>query len=273
MGVLVNLILAAGMLVVLPLGLRLIDGPGVPAVRAWWPAAALPAAASLWLPRGPLAAALTVPYAVLAVALAGCAAARLARHRSLAPREVAVLTALVTPVVAASALVAERGGVRLLGFDLEILTLTVAHFHYAGFAAALVAGLLCRAVGDRGLARLAALAVPAGTALVGAGYFVNDAVELAGAVVLTVGMWLVAWVTWREIRGRSGDAVTRALLAVASVVLVATMVLALSWAAGELAGTPRPSLAWMAATHGLANAAGFALCALVAWHRLRVRPL
>ncbi|MFH8382422.1 YndJ family transporter [Kitasatospora sp. NPDC018058] len=31
---------------------------------------------------------------------------------------------------------------------------------------------------------------------------------------------------------------------------------------------PHPTLAWMAATHGLGNAVGFALCALLAWRRV-----
>ncbi|MFV2120579.1 YndJ family transporter, partial [Streptomyces sp. Act-28] len=43
---------------------------------------------------------------------------------------------------------------------------------------------------------------------------------------------------------------------------------ALSWAVGEATGLPHPSLAWMAATHGLANALGFGLCSLLAWRRL-----
>ncbi len=79
--------------------------------------------------------------------------------------------------MAGASLVAERAGYELLGFDLEVLALTVAHFHFAGFAAALVAGLVCHAVRSR-WADAAALSVPAGTALVFAGYLVGDAVEL-----------------------------------------------------------------------------------------------
>jgi hypothetical protein len=45
------------------------------------------------------------------------------------------------------------------------------------------------------------------------------------------------------------------------------MVLALSWALGEATGLPHPSLGWMAATHGVANALGFAVCAMVGRHR------
>lgn len=59
------------------------------------------------------------------------------------------------------------------------------------------------------------------------------------------------------------------LLTVSSAVLVVTMLLALSWALGHVVGTPYLPLEWMVATHGLANAVGFALCGLLAWQRVK----
>ncbi|WP_128981875.1 YndJ family protein [Streptomyces roseicoloratus] len=271
MSVLVGLIVMLGMLVVVPAGLRLVDGPQPATLRLLrraWPLLALPGAVSLWLPRSPLAVALAGCYALATVALALHAPARLALTRSLAPAEVAVLTALATPSVAGLALVAERAGHELFGFGLDILALTVPHFHFAGFAAALVAGLVCRTADGRAT-RFAALSVPLGTLLVLLGYFVDDWAELAGALVLTAGMWAVALAVWREPRATAPDRLTRALLGTSAAVLVATMLLALSWALGEATGIPHPSLTWMAATHGLGNALGFALCSLLAWHRLR----
>ncbi|MFH8590826.1 hypothetical protein DMH18_15460 [Streptomyces sp. WAC 06783] len=272
MTALVDLIVMLGMFVVVPTGLALLREPGTRWLRRRWPLAAAAGAASLWLPRGAAATVLAAAYALATLTLALYAPRRLARTRSLAPGEIAVLTALVTPAVAGTALVAERSGHQLLGFDLEILSLTVPHFHFAGFAAALVAGLVCRAARPGRAGPLAALSVPVGTLLVLAGYFIDDWAELAGAVVLTAGMWLVALVTWRDVRTTAPDRTTRALLGGSAAVLVATMLLALSWALGEATGVPHPTLAWMAATHGLGNALGFALCALLAWHRLRNEP-
>ncbi|MFI6446669.1 YndJ family protein [Kitasatospora sp. NPDC050543] len=269
MTILVNLIVMLGMSTVIPVGLTLIDGPGLAPLRRCWPAAAVPGAVALWLPRGPGATALAAAYALTTLVLAAQAPRRLLRTRSLAPREIAVLTALAAPSVAGLALVAERSGHRLFGFDLDILALTVPHFHYAGFTAALVAGLVCRAAPGRPAARYAALSVPLGTLLVLAGYFVDDWAELLGAVVLTAGMWLVGLLTWRDLRTRSGDRTTAGLLAVSAAVLAATMLLALWWALGEASGLPHPTLTWMAATHGLGNALGFALCSLLAWRRLK----
>ncbi len=270
--VLVTLLVMLGMFVVIPMGLSLIGGRRLTRIRRRWPLAALAGSAALWLPRGPVAVLCAAGYTAATLVLAAQAPRRLARTRSLAPSEIAVLTALATPAVAGIALVAERAGHRLLGFDLDTLALTVAHFHFAGFAAALVAGLVCRGTGTGRAGRTAAYSVPAGTLLVLAGYFVNDWAELAGALVLTAGMWLVALLTWRELRPRGRDRTTRALLGCSAVVLVATMLLALSWAVGEATGLPHLSLGWTAATHGLGNALGFALCAVVAQQRLRAGP-
>ncbi|MFI1395734.1 YndJ family protein [Streptomyces sp. NPDC020681] len=268
MSVLVNLIVMLGMLVIVPAGLRLIEPEGLAPVRRSWPLFAIPGAVALWLPRGTAAVALAGIYALGTLLLAAQAPRRLARTRSLAPAEIAVLTALVTPSVAALALIAERSGHQLFGFSLPILALTVPHFHFAGFAAALVAGLVCRtAPGAAG--RFAALSVPLGTLLVLAGYFLDDWAELLGALVLTAGMWAVALLTWRDVRAGGPDRFTRGLLAVSAAVLVATMLLALSWALGEATGVPHPNLTWMAATHGLGNALGFALCSVFAWRRLK----
>ncbi|GAA0459158.1 YndJ family protein [Streptomyces olivaceiscleroticus] len=266
MDVLVRLVVALGMLAVLPMGLALVDEPGAARLRRiWWLPATL-GAVSPWLPRGPAATALAACYAAATLALALLAPRRLLRTRSLAPREIAVLTALATPAVAGLALTAERHGTALFGFSLRMLSLTVPHFHFAGFAAALVAGLACRA-GDTPAARCAALGVPAGTLLVLAGYFTGEWVEFAGAAVLTCGMWLVGLVTLRG--ARTADRTTRALLTVSAATLVATMLLALSWALGEASGLPHPTLTWMAATHGVGNALGFTLCALLAARRLQ----
>ncbi|MFE7466740.1 YndJ family protein [Streptomyces sp. NPDC057499] len=273
MSSLVNAIVMLGMLVVVPAGLRLTGEPGLERMSRLWPLFAVPGALALWLPRGTAAVSLATVYALGTAVLALHAPLRLLREPRACrePAEIALLTALVMPSVAATALVAERAGHALFGFGLGILALTVPHFHFAGFAAALVSGLVCR-VADTRAGRFAALSVPLGTLLVLAGYFIGDRAELAGAVVLTAGMWTVALLTWRSVRGRGRERTTRLLLAVSSGVLAVTMVLALSWALGEATGIPHPTLGWMAATHGLGNALGFALCSLLAWRRLQRAP-
>jgi len=102
--VLLNLVDALAMLLLVPLALGLVGAP--PAVRRVWPWVALPAAVALWLPRGAGAALLAVPYLLLTAALAVIAARGLRRW---AAADVAVATGLAAPLVAAVALVAERG--------------------------------------------------------------------------------------------------------------------------------------------------------------------
>lgn len=283
---LVHLVVSLGMLVIVPLGLTLMDVPartaigpaGCPAPR-WWFAFAVPGAVSLWLPRGALSITLASIYLAGALALVVLAAVDLVRRKRLRAREIALYTALVTPSIAALSLVAERSSYELFGFKLTVLSLTVAHFHFAGFAAALIAFLVAGtsraprtstgalADSSSGAASAAAISVPLGTGIVLLGFFLGDSVELAGAAVLTAGMWLVGWNLWR--RSRETDRTTATLLVVSASVLVVTMLLALSWALGHVVATPYLPLEWMVATHGLANAVGFGLCGLLAWRRLQ----
>lgn len=282
----VRIVVAVGMIVVVPLGLRLIGGVPAWLIR-WWPVAGAVGAVSMWLPRGPVAAAAAAGYAGATLLLAGSAVPRMRALRSGAADQdgdhavrvavdLAVTTALLAPAVAATALVAERSGRRLFGFDLDILTLTVPHLHYAGFVAALVAGLVSRSLAQypagRGPAVAAALTVPVGTVTVLVGYFLGDWAELVGAVVLTCGLWWTGWLVWNRIRPRVARPAGR-LLAVSAAVLVATMLLATWWAVGEAADLPHPTLGWMVGTHGVANALGFALCAVLAWRSLAEEPL
>jgi hypothetical protein len=287
---LVHLVVSLGMLVIVPLGLTLMDVPartaigpaGRPAPR-WWFAFAVPGAVSLWLPRGALSITLASIYLAGTLALVVLAAVDLVRRKRLRAREIALYTALVTPSIAALSLVAERSSYELFGFKLTVLSLTVAHFHFAGFAAALIAFLVAGtstatstdprtstgalADSSSGAASAAAISVPLGTGIVLLGFFLGDSVELAGAAVLTAGMWLVGWNLWR--RSRDTDRTTATLLVVSASVLVVTMLLALSWALGHVVATPYLPLEWMVATHGLANAVGFGLCGLLAWRRLQ----
>jgi hypothetical protein len=243
---LLNALVTLGMLGIIPLGLRLIGK-----FPSWWHYAAWAGVISLWLPRGWVASALAVIYATGTVALIWYA------PRRFTIGNVAIATAYVSPSVAASALVAERAQYPLMGFDPNVLALTVAHFHYAGFAAALIAGLLATQAESR-WGTAASLSVPAGTAVVFAGYFLGEAVELAGAVILTAGMWAVAWLMWQRMR-----------LIVPALTLAITMVLAVDWAAGHVFNVPHLPADWMVATHGLANAVGFALCTLLVLRKSR----
>ncbi|MFO0625458.1 MAG: YndJ family protein [Polyangiales bacterium] len=176
-------------------------------------------------------------------------------------------------------LVASRGGFPVMGFYEPIVLYTAAHFHYAGFAAPVVLGLLglsmfpqgVSAPGARGVPyRLAAVVVMAGVPLVAVGITVSRSLESPSAVILGAGMLVASWLLqreglrrWRGVAGR----VSGALLAFAGLSLVLSMGLAVAFALTGSAGRATPggriSFTFMAQVHGAANALGFALCALV----------
>ncbi|MEV6630270.1 YndJ family transporter [Actinoplanes sp. NPDC051470] len=230
-----HIVVAVGVLLFVPLGLGAL-GRGRRLAR-WWPVVAVPAVVALLLPRGLLAALLCVPYlaATLAVPVV------LRRDR------LAAFAAACLPV-AASGLLAERGGYALLGYPAGVLGLTAAHFHVAGFGAMLLLSLAS--------ARRRWLA-PTGVALVGAGFLIGrlfgqhtgDVVELVGAGVLSAALWLALAARARLLFGLS----------------VVTMGLALLYAAGQVFDIPHLNLTWMVLTHGVLNAAAVLTALVVAW--------
>jgi hypothetical protein len=262
---LVGVLVALGMVVVVPLGLRRLETAGLEPLRRLWPIVGAVAALALLLPRGPLAVLLVAPYAMACAAASACGLRRLARCRRLTPQELSALTATSSLSVAALSLVAERAGVELLGFSLAVHGLTVAHFHFAGFAAALLAGLTAGRVPSR-VALLGAVAVPVGTATVALGHFTSRWTELGGAVVLTVGLLGTSWVAARRVAPRL-EPVARRLLLVACWATPITMLLAVHFALGRATGLPHLSIPETAATHGVLNALGVGLCGLLAWQR------
>ncbi len=272
----VQLAVALGGAVVLPLGLRLLDDAGlvrVPAARSTaWPAVGLLGALALLLPRGPVAVVAATPFAVAgAVLLVASARALLgaARGRRPPPERLAAGVAPATVAVGSVALVADRAGWGVLGFSGDILLLTVPHMLFAGFGACLAAGLAAAAEGRRPsrLARAGAAGVAAGVLAVLAGYLVSDPAELVGTVVLTAGLWCATVAAWRAARATPGRA-GAGWAGVAAVGSVVAMLLAVWWALGEVTRLPHPDLSWMVATHGALNAVAVVLASLVA---LRVR--
>ncbi|MBD8080104.1 YndJ family transporter [Cellulosimicrobium arenosum] len=275
---LVSVLVAVGLVLVLPLGLRLLGPDVVPAPRSpAWPLAGAAGTVSLLLPRGPLAVALALPFAVAAAVIL-LAALRHAVRGGLRAPVVAATVALTMPAVGACALVAERAGWGLLGFGGTYLALTVPHMLYAGFGAALVAGgvaeLARRSDGAVDpLAVAGAWGVPVGTVLVLLGYFVGDVAELVGALVLTGALWATAVATTRSLaRPAVVTPAARALLVTGVVSVSVSMLLALWWAAGEAFDVAHPGLDVMAATHGVANAFGFVLCTVLGLRLVARRP-
>ena len=240
---------------IVPLGVALsgdITASGRPRISYRLAAAAIPVGAPLGLasfivPRGDLGGALAGAWLVTTLAIALSGAARLAR-RGIGPlEELAIDVAHLYLPVGAIWLVASRSGHPLLGFHEPVVLYTAAHFHFAGYAAPLVAGMLGRelrlrrsplertgVLASRFVRRLYAastVVVLAGIPLVASGIQLSRTLEMPAAILLGVGMLGLASLLVlggaRRLALRTTRGATGVLLAVAGLSLVFSMALAI----------------------------------------------
>jgi hypothetical protein len=205
--------------------------------------------------------------------LAGFGLARLGWHGLLCVEEFAVTAGWLQLPVGGFWLLAHAAGWSL-GFDALIVLLTAIHFHYAGFAAPVVAGLVGRLVPwDSGWARklycAGALTIAAAPPAIGIGIAASPLLEVTAALLLAAGFGLFAVVVLAHVVPRVVGLLPRLGLGVAGTALFATMALAAWYALGEIGAVPPAPLAMMARTHGWLNAYGFATLGLatLAWLR------
>ncbi len=222
------------------------------------------AALSFTIDAGLVAAAMTLPWFCLGVALALNELRTIGVATLLRRPNVAVLGPLATwtwMVAGASWLTAHRLGVEPLGFDRAITLLTVAHFHVAGLG--LTALLVVTHHRRPRTTLLAAIWLhQTGMLTVAAGLTFSDHLEVAGAAEITVAlaMWAAIVAAWicNELRGMA-----RVLLAVAAIAWILPMALALGWALGPF--LPEPVLTMfktMLRYHAALQTFGLALCGL-----------
>lgn len=267
---LVEALLVLGLLLVVPaaLGLHpLVGRRALPAVVG----GAIVASAALAGQPSATTALLTVPWLVVVVALAMLGGRRwLSGSRSL--DGIAWPAALAYLAVGAAWLFLDRLGAEPVGVEQPFVLLTAVHFHYAGFTATVLAALV-RSRSAAAAPRLSAAmvaAVVAAPPIVAVGFTFVGLLQVVGAAVLTAGLFALSWLTLRVVVPGASDRLTRGLLVVSSLAVVAPMLLAVQWAVGWNFGTPALSIPAMAQTHGVTNAVGFALCGVIGWRRLGV---
>lgn len=232
---------------------------------------ALLVAVSLCLERGILAAALSAAWLLFCGLLALGGLIRLYRGAFRRLDSTFPALAFIFLPVGAAWLVASRLGLTLLGFQEPIVLLTAVHFHYAGFAAPLLARSARRALGESptsstraALLNVVAAGVLVGPALLAAGFVIGPRVKLAAALVLAaseIGLALSFLFVLRHVL----HVAARFLIAVAGASVAFAMILAALWAVGEYPLQQFVHLAGMARLHGTANAFGFTLCGLWGW--------
>ncbi|HET7720302.1 MAG TPA: YndJ family transporter, partial [Acidimicrobiales bacterium] len=161
-----------------------------------------------------------------------------------------------------------RLGLEPVGIGEPIVELTAVHFHFAGFAAALLAARTYEVA-----ARVTPRWATAGTLLtiasppvVAIGFTTGSApAQIGGALLLSIGVWIVAALTLAAVLPLTAGAGAKALLATSALSVGAPMVLAVFWAAGQHYDVPALDVPAMARIHGTLNAFGFSLAGLLGW--------
>jgi hypothetical protein len=275
-------LLALAVLVLVPLALALAATPDRDGRHPWvyraavraQPFAALFAVLAFFLPAGALAALLALPWLACTGLAALFGLARLLPRGLVRADEACFDAALLYLPVGAVWLLFARAGLRPLGFADVIVLLTAVHFHFTGFALLIVAGCTGRFLAAQHAPAYAwfrpvAAALILGTPLIAIGITFSLALEVAAVVLLAVGAWGLALLTLFAIVPHVNQRAPRAALAVSALAILAGMAFAAAYAVSRLAGAPLLTIPTMALVHGLTNALGFALPALLAWSALQ----
>lgn len=273
---LVDLLLLLAPVVIVPLGLRLVPLRGRWATRMLrlarlvQPFGAVAAVMAFLLPQGWIAGVIALGWLVPCVLASLAGLVELLEPRTWRPVQLVSAAALAYLSVGAAWLVASRAGMRL-GFSPAIVELTGVHFHYAGFAATLLAALALVALRNarqtvRWLAATAALMVVVGTPITAVGITTRSAAAtIAGPVLLAGGILTIAGITAFVITPALENAAGRWLLRLSAAGVVLPMLLGVDYAVSRVFAIPALDLPWMAAIHGDLNALAFALPGLLGW--------
>lgn len=278
---LINKILLLAVLVLVPLGLSVVTRNRAEQSSLAFrlaayaqPFGAVAVVVAFLLQQGVVAALLASAWLVVAGLIAFHGLTRLVERQMRTASELVISAGFVFISVGGGWLVMSRLGAQPLGFGDTIVLLTAVHFHYAGFAAPILAGLAGRVLTTEALHvnrmfLLVGVGVIAGTPLVAAGITLSPALGLAGTVVISLGLFLlgvivIGWVV-PKLKQRS----VQALLIISSLSPFVSMTLAAVYAYSIVARKLIIDIPQMAQLHGLINAFGFTLCGLLAWSILR----
>jgi hypothetical protein len=169
-------------------------------------------------------------------------------------------------------LVASRLGWRPMGIQEPIGLLTAVHFHFAGFATAMIAGATlrfaeARFAGRDGLLRwlrgvvVLVLGMPF---LVAAGFVISPGLKMAAAMVFSASVAGLAGFVWM-CAGRVEDGTARGFLRASAGAVFVGMALSGTYAVADFVKSELLPIPRMASTHGVLNALGFCLLGLLGW--------
>lgn len=275
---LIDILLLLGVVVVVPLGLRLQPLGGrwsriaLGAARIAQPFAAIAVVVAFLLPPGWTAGSISSAWLVVCALASLAALLELVEMRSLGGARLAACASLVYLSVGAAWLTAARLGLRPMGFSPVIVELTAVHWHFAGFAATLMGSLTAaRLAGRQGrlpmVSGAAALALIAGTPLTAAGIATSSSLfTIAGPATLACGVLATAALTLFAVAPTLADRRARWLLRLSSAAVVIPMFLGVDYAFSRVfPSLPALDIPTMALVHGDLNAVAFSLAGILGW--------
>jgi len=279
---LIHKVVFFSVLVIVPLGLSL--APGEQSSGLFWyriaviaqPFAAIITIASFFVNKGSVSAALAASWFVFTGVVALFGLTRLFARGLYPLPETSIDAGLLYLPVAGAWLIVYRFGIQLFGYGETIILLTVVHFHFAGFAAPIVAGMAGRIsakteVGTGKMFPLIVVALVGAMPLVAAGITFSPWLGLAGAVLLSIGLVLLAVLTISRVLAAITSLSARVMLLIGALSSCVAMVLACLYAFSLVAHLVILRIPTMAVTHGLLNAFGFATCSLLAWSMMTAK--
>lgn len=195
----IEVLFLLGPWIVVPLGADLVRGTGASkssAARDWVLfAAALLSTVSFFLDGRTAAAWFASSWLLVCAAFAGDGLRRFLISGTKSFTQFCFCIGEGYLLVAGVWLAASRAGASFFGFREPIVLLTTVHFHFAGFASAVLAGLVDEAfVGHRGrrLLRCALLAVVLGPGILGLAFLLGPKVKLVAALLIALGQFGLA---------------------------------------------------------------------------------
>ena len=272
---LIHKVVFFAVLVVVPLGLSVV-GPAEQKGLSLYkltvfaqPVAALLTVASFFFEKGVLSAALASAWFILDILIALYGLARLTSRGFHPLEELSIDAGLLYLPIAGVWLVIYRLGIQPFDFGEIIVVLTAVHFHFAGFATPIIAGMsgrvLARLDYPRRVYTAVVFALVAAMPLVAAGITFSPWIGFAGALLLTLGLVLLAMLNLGWVAPSINSKAWRALLSIGAISSCAAMVLACLYAYSVATQTLIITIPGMAMTHGLLNAFGFVTCSLLVW--------
>lgn len=164
----------------------------------------------------------------------------------------------------------DRFGIRPLDYDPEIVFLTVAHFHYAGYVLPTISALAAKKMNSFFFGKTITYGIIAGIALVAVG-IVNTQLgglpkmETFAAWWLTIfAMLLAGFHIYFSLQKNTSPSVSL-YWALAGVFLLMGMALAGLYGMRHIWTVPGLDIVWMRALHGSANVFGFSLFSILGW--------